>query len=43
VLSAIPMFLGLLYSCLAAFGSGACIMFAQSNHTHLFIVIFPWS
>jgi hypothetical protein len=43
VLNAIPMSLGLLYSCLAAFGSGACIMFAQSNHTHLFIVIFPWS
>lgn len=40
VLNAIPLFLGLFFSCLAAFGSGASIMFAQSNHTHLFIVIF---
>jgi hypothetical protein len=40
VLNAIPLFLGLLYYCLAAFGSGASIMLAQSNHTHLFIVIF---
>ncbi|KAG6741730.1 hypothetical protein POTOM_055008 [Populus tomentosa] len=31
VLNAIPMFLGLLYSCLAAFVSGACIIFQLND------------